>query len=167
MEFDSQKKIIKYDNPIDSIEDFIYKYDVDFLRDSPNDLTLNFKGLWKNYNISISWDEFNKIINISSYFEIKKKKKISDEIYSLISIINEKVNLGYFNFCSKLQTVFFNYKVSVKGVDFLTREQVENFIDVVADECDKYFPVFYVFFHKKQNSSFALDAAIVETYGEA
>ena len=146
MEFDSQKKIIKYNNPIDCIEDFVYKYDVDFLRDSPNDLTLNFKGLWMNYNISINWDEFNEIINISSYFEIKKKN-ISNEIYSLISIINNKVNLGYFNYCTKLQTVFFNYKISVKGINFLTREQVESFIDVVANECDKYFPVFYVFIH--------------------
>ena len=166
MEFDSQKKIIKYNNPIDCIEDFVYKYDVDFLRDSPNDLTLNFKGLWKNYNISINWDEFNEIINISSYFEIKKKN-ISNEIYSLISIINIKVNLGYFNYCTKLQTVFFNYKISVKGINFLTREQVESFIDVVANECDKYFPVFYVFIHKKQDSNFALDAALVDTYGEA
>ena len=81
MEFDSQKKIIKYDNPIDSIEDFIYKYDVDFLRDSPNDLTLNFKGLWKNYLPGL----VNWILDDDPYTEYADPS--GDGIVNIIDII--------------------------------------------------------------------------------
>ena len=107
-----------YENPIDCIEDYIYKYDIDSFRDSVNDLSLLYKGLWHSYNINVSWDEFNQIINIVTYFDLKKKSKIGKNIYSLISTVNEKINLGYFNYSSKLETVFFKYQVSVKGQNF-------------------------------------------------
>ena len=167
MEFNSEKKINEFINPLDSIEDIIYRYDLDFLRDTPNDLSINYKGLWKNYNVSFRWDEFNKIIRISSYLEISKKKKINNNIFSLVSLINKKVALGYFDFCSKTETVFFNYKVSIRGIKILTTEQIEDFLDVVVSECDRFFPVFYIFLNKKQDPNYALKAALFETYGEA
>ena len=46
---------------------------------------------------------------------LKKKTKITKEIYSLISSINEKINLGYFHYCSQHKTIFFKYQVSTKG----------------------------------------------------
>ena len=108
MFFDSQNKINSFENPIDYIEEHIYKFRIDLFRDSPNLLTLNFRGQWRNYKVIFSWDEYNQIISVSSHFDINKKEKISKNIYSLVSIVNEKVNLGYFHFCSKVKIVFFN-----------------------------------------------------------
>ena len=167
MKYDSQKKLMTYENPIDCIEDYIYKYDLDSFRDSVNDLSLLHKGLWDSYNINVSWDEFNKIINIVSYFDFKKKCKVSKNIYSLISIINEKIKLGYFNYSSKLETVFFKYQVSVKGQNILTIEQIESFLDVVISECDRFFPVFYLYFFKKQDPEYALKTSLIDTHGQA
>ena len=88
-------------------------------------------------------------------------------ILSLLSLVNKKVSLGFFDFCNKSQLIFFNYKVSVKGIKVLSGEQIEDFIDVVTSECDRFFPVFYVFLKKKQDPNYALKAALFETYGEA
>ena len=167
MDFDSQNKILKYNNPIDCIEDFVYKYEADVLRDSPNDLTLSFKGLWRSYSVFVKWDEFNKIINLSSCFEVTSKNNISSKVHNLISKVNERVNLGYFSFNEELEKIFFNYKISIRGIDFLTIEQIEDFLDVVIKECEKFFPVFYVFLKRKQNPDFALNAALIDTHGEA
>ena len=71
-------------------------------------------------------------------------------MYLLISKVNEKTGLGHFNFNPKLNTIFFNHKASVKGQDSITIEQVEHFVDIAVQECDRFFPVFYVFFNKKR-----------------
>ena len=146
MYFDSQNKINPFCNPIDYIEEQVYKLDVDFLDIHQNHLNLNYRGQWRNYNVVFIWDEQNKIISVSSHFDITKKEKINKNIYSLVSIVNEKINLGYFHYCSKLDTVFFKYHVSVKGFDYLTEEQIDDILNVVIKECDKYFPAFiYIF----------------------
>ena len=167
MHYDSEKKISYSLNPIDSIEEIIYRYDLDFLRDTPNALSITFKGLWRYYRINFDWDEFKNIINISCSLEINNSKKINKNISSLIPLINKKVSLGYFEFCTNLDDIFFNYKVSIKGIKILSTEQIENFIDVVVYECDKFFPVFYVFIEEKQDPNYALKTALIETCGEA
>ena len=75
--------------------------------------------------------------------------------------------MGHFDYCEKSQSIFFNYKISTKGVTFFSPEQIEDYIDVVIRESDKFFPTFYVFMNKKQDPVYALDASLVDTYGEA
>ena len=94
----------------------------------------------------------------------KAKLKLADmNLWGL----GTKINLGYFHYCSKLDTVFFKYQVSVKGFDFLTEEQIDDILNVVIKECDKYFPAFYLFFFKKQDPKYALSASLIETNGQA
>ena len=76
MYFDSQNKINSLGNPIDYIEEQIYRFSVDFWRDSPNQLNLNYTGQWRSYNVLFNWDEQNEIISVSSHFDITKKEKI-------------------------------------------------------------------------------------------
>ena len=146
MDFFSQNKIVSYANPIDCIEDHIYKFDVEPLRYSADHLGLKCNGSWSKHEIAIVWNETNKIINFSTCYDFKNKGKVTKGIYSLISSINEKINLGYFHYYSKLETVFFKYHVSIKGFDYLTSEQIDDILNVVINECDKYFPAFYLYF---------------------
>ena len=167
MSFDNQNKIIKQNNPIDYIEEYFSRFFDDILRDSENKIILNAKGLWNTYKISITWNEEKKIFEISTYLHNSSKTKTNKSIYLLISNINEKVRLGYFNYNQKLDTVFFYYRFSVKGQDSITIEQVEHFVDIAREECDRFFPVFYVFFNRKKSVENAIDIAILETCGEA
>ncbi len=167
MSFDSQKKIINENNPIDYIEEYVLNDSMDLFRDSKDELTIMSKGIWRNYNISFRWDNQNKVIEVNSYFDISRKTRIKNSIYSLISDINKKVFAGFFNFCPKLNTIFFCYKISIKGQSILSFEQIQDFIDIVTKECDRFFPVFFIFIYKKKNPSKSLDIALVDTYGEA
>ena len=69
MSFDNQNKIIKQNNPIDYIEEYFSRFFDDILRDSEYQLTINSKGLWNTYNISISWSENKKIFEINTYLD--------------------------------------------------------------------------------------------------
>ena len=70
-----KNKIISYDNPIDCIEENAYKFSEETYRDSVDHLIIRFKGSWKSYDIIISWDGINKVLNISSFFLNLKLKK--------------------------------------------------------------------------------------------
>ena len=108
------KKIINRNNPIDFIEDYLINDNFDILRDSNDEITIKAKGKWRNYNISLKWDNKNKIIEVNSYFDMSKKNKGGKSIYSLISNVNKKVSVGFFNYCSKLNTIFLVIKFQSK-----------------------------------------------------
>ena len=167
MSFDSQKKIINKNNPIDYIEEYVINDDIEIYRFSRDEITISSKGIWRNYKISFKWDEDRKIIEANSYFDMSKKNKINKSIYSLVSKVNKKATVGFFNFLPKLNTIFYSYKISVKGQNYITLEQVQDFIDLVTSECDRFFPVFFVFFYKKQDPIYALEIAVLDTCGEA
>ena len=118
MDFFSQNKIISYDNPIDCIEENAYKFSEETYRDSVDHLIIRFKGSWKSYDIIISWDGINKVLNISSFFEFEIKKKSIKSLYDLISAVNEKVNLGYFHYCSQHKRIFLNIRFQRKVLTF-------------------------------------------------
>ena len=167
MSFDNQKKILSKNNPIDFIEDYVLNYQIEKVRDSRDEIIIFSKGVWKNYDISFKWDSKKKIIEISTYFEMSKKNRINKSIYSLISDVNKKATIGFFNYCAELNTIFFSYKFSIKGQDFISIEQIKNFLHIVINECDRFFPVFFVYFYKKQDPIHALDIALLDTIGEA
>ena len=167
MSFDSQKKIISKNNPIDFIEEYLLGDEIQKFRSCRDEITIFSKGVWKNYDISFKWDSEKKIIEVNSYFDMSKKNRISKSIYSLISNVNKKASVGFFNYCSKLNTIFFSYKISIKGQRILSIEQIQNFIDIVTKECDRFFPVFFVYFYKKQDPIHAIDIALLDTHGEA
>ena len=167
MSFDNQNKIIRQNNPIDYIEEYFSRFSHDTLRDSEDKITINTKGLWNTYKISIIWCETKKMFEINTYLDNSGKTRTNNSVYFLISKVNEKTGMGHFNFNTKLNTIFFNYKASVKGQDSITIEQVEHFVDMAVEECDRFFPVFYVFFNKKKSPKNAIDIAILETCGEA
>ena len=167
MSFDNQKKIFSKNNPIDFIEEYVLNDEIEKVRDSSDEIIIFSKGVWKTYDINFKWDSKQKIIEISTCFEMSKKNKIIKSIYSLISDVNKRVNVGFFNYSRELNTIFFSYKVSIKGQDFISVEQVKNFINIVTNECDRFFPVFFVFFYKKQDPIHALDIALLDTVGEA
>ena len=44
----------------------------------------------------------------------------------LVSSVNQKVAVGFFNFCPELNTIFYSYKISIKGQNFAQDLAVHN-----------------------------------------
>ena len=167
MSFDNQKKFLSKNNPIDFIEEYVLNYKIEKVRNFNDEIIIFSKGVWKNYDINFRWDSKRKIIEINTYFEMSKKNRINKSIYSLISDVNKKANVGFFNYCTELNAILFSYKISIKGQDSISVEQIKNIISIVINECDRFLPVFFVFFYKKQDPIHALDIALLDTVGEA
>ena len=74
MSFDNQKKNFSNNNPIDFIEEYVLNDGIEKVRDSSDEIVIFSKGVWKNYDINFKWDSAQKIIKVSTNFEISKKK---------------------------------------------------------------------------------------------
>lgn len=154
-------------NPIDDIEDIVSSYELEYSRNNKNELILNYKGLWNFYDISFCWMQSRDLIRINNKLNIKIPNKLKKKIQYMLTIINEKILLGYFGFSSEFNCIFYRHNVSMRGAGKFSSEQIEDFIDIVINECDKYFPAFHIFLHKKNDPHFALKTALLETVGEA
>ena len=167
MKSDSENSYNVFMNPIDNIEEIINAYNLQFVRSNSCELILNFGGLWNNYEVSFNWLQTRGLIRINTDLDIKVPDKSISKMQTLISLINENTSFGYFGYSSKKSCLYFRHNISIKGVMNLSTEQIEDFIDVVIDECDKYFPAFHLFLYKKNDPEYALKNSLMETVGEA
>ncbi|MDC3091136.1 YbjN domain-containing protein [Rickettsiales bacterium] len=167
MKSDSENSYNVFMNPIDSIEEIINAYDLHFVRSNSCELILNFAGVWNNYEVSFNWLQIRGLIRVNTDLNIRIPDKSVPKLQTLISLINENISFGYFGYSSKKSCLYFRHNISIKGVMNLSTEQIEDFIDVVIDECDKYFPAFHLFLYKKNDPEYALKHSFMETVGEA
>ena len=167
MRSDSENTFNVFNNPIDEIEEIVNSYELDFLRNTLNELILSYKGLWNNYEVSFNWDQHNGLLQVNNNLNILIPAKLVEKIRIMISMINEKIALGYFGFSTKTKSIYFRHNISLRGMNNFSAEQVEDCIDRIIYDCDKYFPAFQIFLHTKNNPEFAIKSALLETLGEA
>ena len=65
-----------------------------------------------------------------------------------------KDKFGILSLLFKARYGFFKYHVSVKGFDYLTEEQIDDILNVVINECDKYFQHSIYFFKTRSKICF-------------
>ena len=163
----STKSFNNLENPIDEIEEILFAYGLEFLRINNEELSLNYRGIWNNYEMSFQWVRSSDLIQINTDLIISIPVDMILGIQSMISIINEKIKLGYFGYSSEKKCIYFRHNVLLRGGINFNTEQVEDFFDLIINECDKYYPAFQVFIQKKTDPLFALKTALLETIGEA
>ena len=156
-----------FKNPIDDIEEIINSYEFEFLRITSYEIIIYCQGNWTNHKVVFNWNPSNNIISIQNNLGISIPKKLNDKVRIMISIINEDLKLGYFIFFSDQQSIFFKHNILLKGQSYFSTEQIEECIDSIVNDCEKYFPAFQIFLHKINNPRIAIKSALVETLGEA
>ena len=164
---DSKNTFSVFKNPIDDIEEIVNSYELQFLRNTFNEIVIYCQGSWTSHNVVFNWNPSTNIISIQNNLDIYIPKKLNDKIRIMISIINENLKLGYFSFFSDKQSIYFKHNILLKGQSCFSTEQVEECIDSVITDCEKYFPAFQIFLHKTNNPRIAIKSALVETLGEA
>ena len=154
-------------DPIDQIEDIIFAYGLESHRLDKNQLIISLRGIWSNYELSFSFMEDLSLIQLNNNLSIKVPDSLVLGLQSMISLINEKLNLGYFGYSTDKRCIYFRYNLFLKGIIEITTEQVEDLFDNVIYECDKYFPAFQIYLKKKSDPIYAINTALLETLGEA
>ena len=103
-------------DPIDQIEDIIFAYGLESQRLDKNQLIINLRGIWSNYELSFSFMEELSLIQLNNDLSMKVPESLVLGLQSMISLINEKLNLGYFGYSTDKKCIYFRYNLFLKGI---------------------------------------------------
>ena len=75
-------------HPIDALEIVANSEKWEFLRDKDDEISLIIKGSWREYALTIIWDQRNDSLSILCSFEMAPPKKKLSKLYETLNLVN-------------------------------------------------------------------------------
>jgi hypothetical protein len=154
-------------NPIDLIERIAGAHGWSFERGGDDEMSIEINGQWSDYRLFFSWLHDLRAIHFACAFELNVPDHRRSAINELLVRINERMAVGHFDLWADRGLPVFRQSTLLRGVDAVSVEQVEDLIEIALAECERFYPAFqYVVWGGKAPAD-AVDAALIETVGEA
>ena len=154
-------------NPLDLLEELISANDWPFERHNDCELTVEFSGRWCHYHMFFVWQEKVSAMFFSCHFDARVPEGKRARVYELLGQVNEKLWLGHFDLPSDDAAPMFRHTVPMRGLLGTSVEQLEDLVDTALIECERFYPALQLVVWGGQTVGEALDAALMETVGEA
>lgn len=154
-------------NPIDLLEEMVVANEWRFDRVTDAELVVEVAGKWCEYRMYFIWQEDLGAIYFTCLFDVKIPEHKHSASTDLLALINEKLWLGHFDLSSEDLFPMFRHTVLLRGADGPTVEQLEDLVDIAYSECERFYPAFQFVIWGGKAPREALEAAMLETVGEA
>ena len=154
-------------NPIDLIEKIAGAHGWTFERNGEDEISIEVAGQWSDYRLFFSWLHDLSAIHFACAFELNVPDHRRSAINELLVRINERMAVGHFDLWADRGLPVFRQATLLRGVSGISVEQVEDLTEIALAECERFYPAFqYVVWGGKAPAD-AVDAALIETVGEA
>ena len=154
-------------NPLDRVERIAEAYDWAFSRTNPAEVTMEVAGGWSNMTVSLNWRDEFEILHVAVSLEMKVPPARRDEAAKLLARINEHLLVGHFDLWHSRRQPRLPQHLLLSGGAEVNDAQCEGLIRFAVETCDRYFPAVQFVVWAGQNAADALDAAMIDTMGEA
>jgi len=156
------------ENPIDTVEDVLTPDDsLQLTRPSSRELLVVTPGQWASYRLHCFWQTELQALHTAAMMELKIGEDHRAKIMELMCLINARLWIGHFEFSDDDQMPVFRHGLLLRGQDRVARAQVEDMMEVAIGECDRFYPAFQLVLLADHEPKKALEAAMIETVGEA
>ena len=152
------ENIQKIDDPLDMIEEIVLANGWDYDRDDNKNIHVEVGGNWCDYQLSYGLNDKGNIIYISCALDIKVTDKNSNEIYKLLSNINQKLEDGW---------PIFRHSILISNKKSLCKSQIEEVSLIALEECERFYPAFQFLLWDNKNANDSLESLMLYTLGEA
>src|SRR5690242_17773026 len=88
-------------NPLDTIEQMATLRSWAFERESDDEVTLFVTGRFSEYHLSFTWMNDLEAMHLACAFDLKAPARCKSDILELVSMVNEQLWIGHFDFWSK------------------------------------------------------------------
>ena len=164
---DLEIELDRSNHPLDVVERLATLNDWSFDRDGEDEISVGVAGSWSDYQVAITWLDQMEAMHVASAFDLKVPPRRKSEVLSLISMINEQLWLGHFDFWSSEDVVMFRHSLLLSGGVEPTDEQAGMLIKSAVETCERYYQAFQFVLWAGKSAREALDCAMMETLGEA
>jgi hypothetical protein len=154
-------------NPLDRVERIAETYDWAFSRTDAREVTMEISGGWSDMSISFNWRDEFEILHVAVSLEMKVPPARRDEVAKLLARINEQLLVGHFDLWHSDGSLLFRNSLLLAGNAEANDAQCEALIRFAVDTCERYFPAVQFVVWAGQPADEALEAAMIDTWGEA
>jgi hypothetical protein len=157
----------RLNHPLDMVERLATLNDWAFDRDGDEEISVIVKGGWTDYQVTVTWLDQMEALHVASTFDLKVPERRKAEIVTLISLINEQLWVGHFDFWTAENVVMFRHSLLLSGGAEATDEQGGTLIKVAVETCERYYQAFQFVLWAGNSAKEALASAMMETVGQA
>ncbi len=154
-------------NPLDLIEKIIEYNHWSFNRKSDCEIAAQAPGAWCDYSLYFTWNNLIGALHLSCAFDMRVPFNRQAAVYELLANVNEHLWLGYFGIWQMDQLPIFRHVIPFRGNSIPTIEQMEDLVETAVYECERFYPAFQSVIWGGKTPEYAINAAMIETYGEA
>ena len=154
-------------NPIDVLEELVSANDWPFERSGDCELMVTIAGRWCDYHLYFVWQTDVGAIFFSCHFDAKVPPNKRGAVHALLAAVNETLWLGHFDLSSEDGAIIFRHTIPLRGVHGVSAEQLEDMVDTAGTECERFYPAFQLVLWGGRTADQAIQAALMETVGEA
>ena len=154
-------------NPLDILEELVAANEWRFDRSSDEEMVVELTGRWCDYRMLFAWHEDLSAVYFSCLFDLRIPVRKRTAALELLALVNERLWLGHFELGSEDLLPIYRHTVLLRGAESRSVEQLEELVDIALTECERFYPAFQFMLWGGHTPQAALDAAMLETVGEA
>lgn len=154
-------------NPIDLAEEIVRANEWTLERSAEDELLVEVSGQFCDYRLCFVWREDMSSLHFTCVIDARVPPRRDREVHSLLAYVNERLWLGHFDVCSEEKVPMFRQTVLLRGIRCASVEQIEDLMDIALNECERFYPAFQFVLWGGKSAKDALEAAMVDTVGEA
>ncbi len=149
-------------NPLDVFERLSIAENYDFERVNPGEIHVAVPGLWRDHDISITWQATDEKLQLFLLFDGRVPGGRTDDICRLMSLINENLVAGHFDYWTKEAALVYRNAISLSGGADLKTEQAMDLIACAMDAAERGYPACQYVVWAGKSPEDALTLALVD-----
>jgi len=154
-------------NPLDLVEDLALANDWIFER-GDEEITAGVSGSYCEFQLRFLWRESERVLQLACVFDGRVTPARRAAVYEALCLMNERLWLGHFELWSEEGLVLFRYAaVGDSAGAGLSAEQIATVAETALSQCERFYPVFQYVVWGGKSPGEAVDAAMLDTAGEA
>ena len=150
------------ENPLSVFERLCIAEHYEYERISDVELHVSLPGLWCHHDVSLTWDGDTEQLQLFLIFDGRTPGGRSDDMCRLMSLINERLTVGHFDFWEKTGTLVYRNAQSLRGGARLKTEQAQDLIALALDAAERGYPACQYVVWAGKSPEDALTSALVD-----
>lgn len=152
---------------LDLVEDYLTAQEWAFERFGEEEITAIVPGAWGELHLRYMWREDAGLLQVAAVFDTRVPAAKRPKVYEALALVNERLWLGHFDLWSEEGALMFRHALFVTESEVYTAALTEAITHAAIKECDRFYPVFQFVLWSDKSAEEAVEAAMLETMGEA
>lgn len=150
------------ENPLAVFERLCIAEHYDYERISEAEIHVTIPGLWCHHDVALTWDSDTEHVQLFLSFDGRTPGGRSDDMCRLMSLINERLIAGHFDYWQKTGALVYRNALSLRGGAKFRTEQAQDLMALALDAAERGYPACQYVVWAGKSPEEALTSALVD-----